>query len=378
MNPDLPKTITKDSEKIGHAIKLAAGENPGQASRINELIYLGRTPSNSKDNEKVYLGLLKHLVDKIDNTEIKSDRTGTGTVSSFGLQCVYDLRKGFPLLTSKKMSWKSILLELIWILSGSTDNGVLAADGVGIWKEWANERGELGPIYGKMWREWGPNCIDQIANIIHLLKVDPDSRRILVTGWDPSLLPDTTKSHRENIANGKQVLPPCHTLWQIYTENIPQKELIKILAKSSGFSSRYLKRLATSPSSYDTVKVVAEEIGVPTRYIDLKLYQRSGDVFLGVPYNVASYSALLMILGYISGMIPRHFIHSFGDVHLYSNHIEQAKTQLTRPIHESPLLKFGGYEGEERSLGYYLANKYTCLVMTGYQHEEPISAPVAV
>ena len=215
----------------------------------------------------------------------KEDRTGTGTRSIFGYQMRFDLSKGFPLVTTKKIHVKSVIYELLWFLKGDTNTNYLTENGVRIWNEWADEKGNLGPVYGHQWRNWNSEGIDQITTVIETLKNNPDSRRMLVTAWNPGVLPDTKKSFAENVATGKAALPPCHAFFQFY---------------------------------------------VAGGKLSCQLYQRSADVFLGVPFNIASYALLTMMVAQVCGYRVGEFIHTFGDVHIYNNHTEQVKLQLTR------------------------------------------------
>src|SRR5688572_16695063 len=216
-----------------------------------------------------YLDLLQHILDKGTH---KTDRTGTGTQSCFGYQLRFDLQKGFPLVTTKKVHLKSIIYELLWFLKGETNIAYLKEHGVKIWDEWADENGDLGPVYGKQWRSWESNgtSIDQVSQVIDLIKNSPDSRRMIVSAWNVADLP-------------KMHLMPCHCLFQFY---------------------------------------------VADGKLSCQLYQRSADVFLGVPFNIASYALLTMMIAQVTNLKPGTFVHSFGDVHLYNNHIEQATTQL--------------------------------------------------
>ncbi len=231
---------------------------------------------------KQYHELLQHI---LDNGTDKGDRTGTGTRSIFGHQLRFDLSEGFPMVTTKKLHLKSIIYELLWFLKGDTNVQYLQENGVRIWNEWADENGDLGPVYGKQWRNWNNEDIDQIKEIIETLKKNPNSRRMLVSAWNPSVLPDSSKSFSENVANGKAALPPCHAFFQFY---------------------------------------------VADGKLSLQLYQRSADVFLGVPFNIASYALLTMMMAQVCGYEAGDFIHTFGDVHIYSNHMEQVKLQLSR------------------------------------------------
>ncbi len=228
-----------------------------------------------------YLDLLQHI---IDHGEKKQDRTGTGTLSVFGYQMRFNLEDGFPCLTTKKLHLNSIIHELLWFLKGDTNIQYLHDNKVKIWDEWADENGDLGPVYGYQWRSWPTTDgrkIDQISNLISMIKKNPDSRRLIVSAWNVE--------HIDQMA-----LPPCHCLFQFY---------------------------------------------VADGKISCQLYQRSADVFLGVPFNIASYALLLMMVAQVMGLKAHEFIHTFGDVHLYSNHIEQAKLQLTREPKKLPLMK---------------------------------------
>ena len=238
-----------------------------------------------------YLDLIR-LIQKEGVT--KTDRTGTGTTSVFGYQMRFDLAEGFPLVTTKKIHVKSVIHELLWFLKGDTNIAYLQENGVRIWNEWANENGDLGPVYGHQWRNWNSEGIDQIQQLIHTLKTNPDSRRMLVSAWNPSVMPDTSVSFTENVANNKAALPPCHAFFQFY---------------------------------------VAEN------RLSCQLYQRSADVFLGVPFNIASYALLTMMVAQVSGYQPGEFIHTFGDAHIYSNHQEQIEMQLQRTPKPLPEMK---------------------------------------
>ncbi len=237
---------------------------------------------------KQYHDLLKEV---LQNGSKKEDRTGTGTLSIFGYQMRFDLQEGFPLVTTKKIHVKSIIYELLWFLKGDTNIGYLQENGVRIWNEWADENGDLGPVYGLQWRNWNGEGIDQIQNAIYQLKNNPDSRRIIVAAWNPSVLPDTTKSFAENVADGKAALPPCHAFFQFY---------------------------------------------VADGKLSCQLYQRSADIFLGVPFNIASYALFTMMMAQVCGYQPGDFIHTFGDAHIYSNHLEQIELQLSRDLRPLP------------------------------------------
>jgi len=231
---------------------------------------------------KQYLDLINHVV---ENGSEKHDRTGTGTKSVFGHQMRFDLSQGFPMVTTKKVHLKSIIYELLWFLNGDTNIRYLQENGVRIWNEWADENGELGPVYGHQWRNWNNEEIDQIKDIITTLKNNPNSRRMLVSAWNPSVMPDTSKPFSENVANGKAALPPCHAFFQFY---------------------------------------------VADGKLSCQLYQRSADIFLGVPFNIGSYALLTMMMAQVCGYEAGDFIHTFGDAHIYSNHMEQIELQLSR------------------------------------------------
>lgn len=240
---------------------------------------------------KQYLDLIRH-VNK--NGILKEDRTGTGTKSVFGYQMRFDLNEGFPMVTTKKLHLKSIIHELLWFLKGETNIEYLKKNGVKIWDAWANENGDLGPVYGHQWRNWNSEGIDQITEVINTIKTNPDSRRMLVTAWNPSVLPDTSVSFSENVANGKAALPPCHAFFQFY---------------------------------------------VTDAKLSCQLYQRSADIFLGVPFNIASYALLTMMMAQVCGLGYGDFIHTFGDAHIYSNHSEQIALQLSREPKALPQMK---------------------------------------
>jgi thymidylate synthase len=240
---------------------------------------------------KQYLDLVKHVLEKGD---FKEDRTGTGTKSVFGYQMRFDLSKGFPMLTTKKLHLKSIIYELLWFLKGDTNIKYLNENGVRIWNEWADENGDLGPVYGFQWRNWNGDNIDQIKELIDNLKKNPNSRRMLVSAWNPSVLPDASKSFNENILQGKAALPPCHAFFQFYVND---------------------------------------------GKLSCQLYQRSADIFLGVPFNIASYSLFTLMIAQVCGYKPGDFIHTFGDAHIYTNHFDQVKLQLTRPPKQLPTIE---------------------------------------
>ncbi len=265
-----------------------------------------------------YLDLLKHIIDK--GIE-KEDRTGTGTRSVFGYQMRFDLNEGFPLVTTKKLHLKSIIYELLWFLRGETNIAYLKENGVSIWDEWADENGDLGPVYGKQWRSWeGKNrVVDQITELITQIKSNPDSRRLIVSAWNVADLPDMK-------------LMPCHCLFQFYT----------------------------SPTTEGR------------RKLSCQLYQRSADVFLGVPFNIASYALLTMMIAQVCNMEPGEFVHSFGDVHLYKNHFEQAELQLTRTPLPSPQMIINP------TVKNIFDFRFEDFQLQNYVYHPAIKAPVAV
>ena len=261
-----------------------------------------------------YLDLLQHI---IINGASKTDRTGTGTSSVFGYQMRFNLQDGFPLVTTKKLHLKSIVYELLWFLRGETNTKFLTDNGVSIWNEWADENGELGPVYGKQWRSWlgaDGKVTDQVAEAVHQLKTSPDSRRIMISAW--------------NVGELKQMaLMPCHALFQFYVAN---------------------------------------------GRLSCQLYQRSADVFLGVPFNIASYALLTQMMAQVCDLQPGDFVHTFGDVHLYNNHREQAELQLQRTPYPLPALKLNP---EVKDI---FAFSYDDIAFENYQHHPAIKAPVAV
>lgn len=258
-----------------------------------------------------YHDLVKHV---LENGTFKGDRTGTGTKSVFGHQMRFDLSEGFPMVTTKKLHLKSIIYELLWFLKGDTNIGYLQENGVKIWNDWADENGNLGPVYGHQWRNWNSEQIDQISELIQTLKTNPNSRRMLISAWNPSVLPDTSVSFSENVANGKAALPPCHAFFQFYVSPPTPKGETKSDVKSS---------LSLGES---------EGRGK----LSCQLYQRSADIFLGVPFNIASYALLTMMIAQVCDLEPGDFVHTFGDAHIYSNHFEQLELQLSREIRPLP------------------------------------------
>ena len=270
---------------------------------------------------KQYLDLLRHVT---ESGLQKEDRTGTGTQSCFGYQMRFDLQAGFPLITTKKLHVKSIIYELLWFLKGETNIAYLKEHGVRIWDEWADEQGELGPVYGKQWRSWQGaegKQIDQISELIHQLKTNPDSRRMIINAWNVAELPH-------------MALLPCHVLFQFYAAP-PQQAGGK-------------------------------------RRLSCQLYQRSADVFLGVPFNIASYALLTLMIAQVVDMEPGEFIHSFGDVHLYNNHREQAALQLSRTPYRLPQMKLNPLVD---NIFHFRFEDFT---LENYQAHPSIKAQVAV
>jgi thymidylate synthase len=263
---------------------------------------------------RAYLDLLRHVM---DHGRFKSDRTGTGTHSVFGAQVRYDLTEGFPLVTTKKVHLRSIIHELLWFLRGETNVAYLQENGVSIWDEWADDEGNLGRVYGAQWRDWrGADGVrvDQIAGLLEQIQKTPDSRRLIVSAWNPAEI-------------GSMALPPCHSLFQFY---VSEGEL------------------------------------------SCQLYQRSADIFLGVPFNIASYALLTLMIAQVCGLKPKDFVHTFGDLHLYANHIDQAKTQLAREPRALPRMKLNP---EVKDL---FAFRFEDFTLEGYDPHPAIKAPVAV
>ena len=273
---------------------------------------------------KQYHDLIKHV---LENGIIKQDRTGTGTKSVFGYQMRFDLSEGFPMVTTKKLHLKSIVYELLWFLKGDTNIKYLQENGVRIWNEWADENGDLGPVYGYQWRNWNGDEIDQISEIIETLKNNPDSRRMLVSAWNPSVLPDTSNSFSDNVANGKAALPPCHAFFQFYVAN---------------------------------------------GKLSCQLYQRSADIFLGVPFNIASYALFTMMMAQACGLEAGDFIHTFGDAHIYSNHQEQIDLQLSRDPKSLPKMVLNP---EVKNIFDFTFGDFT---LTDYEHHPHIKGAVAI
>lgn len=281
-------------------------------------------------HDNIYLNLLQRLVNKAEQSSVRPDRTGTGTVSIFGPQLEFDLNEGFPLLTTKKIHTKSIIHELLWFLRGDTNIKYLNDNGVSIWDSWADKDGDLGPVYGAQWRKWtGVDHYDQIATLMNNLRTDPYSRRHIVSAWNVEDLPNPKMTAQDNVAMGLMALPPCHTLWQVFIDH-------------------------------------------ETKAVNLKLYQRSADYFLGVPFNIASYALLTHMIARVLGRKVGSLIITFGDCHLYRNHLEQAKEQLTRIPRQSPTL---GIKSIPDRLWDF---QYDDFVIEGYSPHPAIKAPISI
>ena len=263
---------------------------------------------------KQYHDLLAHI---LQNGRPKGDRTGTGTLSVFGYQMRFDLSEGFPLVTTKKLHLRSIIHELLWFLRGDTNVQYLRENGVTIWDEWADANGELGPVYGRQWRNWplpGGGHVDQITELLAQIRNNPDSRRLMVSAWNVAEIP-------------QMALAPCHALFQFHVQD---------------------------------------------RRLSCQLYQRSADVFLGVPFNIASYALLTLMIAQVCDLEPGDFVHTFGDAHLYSNHLEQARLQLTRSPYALPRMRL------DPSVNDLFGFRYEHFTLEGYEAHPHISAPVAV
>ncbi len=276
---------------------------------------------------KQYLDLMRHVK---ENGTQKGDRTGTGTLSVFGYQMRFDLSQGFPLVTTKKCHLKSIVHELLWFLKGETNIKYLSDNGVKIWDAWATESGDLGPVYGYQWRNWPApekSQIDQISEIIKLLKTNPNSRRIIVSAWNVADLPDESISPQNNVKQGKMALAPCHAFFQFY---------------------------------------------VADGKLSCQLYQRSADIFLGVPFNIASYALLTMMVAQVTNLKVGDFIHTLGDAHLYNNHLEQVDEQLSRDTYSLPTLKINSQVNDIFDF------KFEDFELLNYESHPHIKAPISI
>ncbi len=276
---------------------------------------------------KTYLQLLQDILDKGSR---KEDRTGTGTISLFGYQMRFDLAEGFPCVTTKKLHLRSIIHELLWFLKGDTNIAYLKENGVSIWDEWADENGNLGPVYGAQWRDWvAPDGrhIDQLSLLLQDLRNRPDSRRHIISAWNPAVLPDETRSPQDNARAGLQALPPCHMMFQFHVAN---------------------------------------------GKLSCQMYQRSADVFLGVPFNIASYALLTIMIAQVLDLEPGDFIISLGDAHIYLNHLEQVNTQLSRQTFPLPVMKINP---DRKDLFGFVYDDFD---LQDYQCHAGIKAPISV
>lgn len=271
-----------------------------------------------------YLDLLTHV---LETGAKKTDRTGTGTYSVFGYQMRFDLQQGFPILTTKKLHLRSIIHELLWFLKGETNLKYLNENRVTIWDDWADEKGDLGPIYGAQWRNWNDEGIDQITEVVNLIKNNPDSRRMIVAAWNPSVLPKPGLSFAQNVAEGRAALPPCHAFFQFY---------------------------------------------VADGKLSCQMYQRSCDIFLGVPFNIASYALLTLMMAQVTGLKAGEFVHTLGDAHIYLNHVDQCKLQLTRKPFPLPKMKINP---EVQSIFDFTFDDFE---LVGYQSHPHIKGEISV
>ena len=273
---------------------------------------------------KQYIDLINHT---LNNGVKKGDRTGTGTTSVFGYQMRFDLSDGFPLVTTKKIHIKSVIHELLWFLKGDTNIKYLQDNGVSIWNAWADENGDLGPLYGHQWRNWNSEGIDQIKDVIETIKTNPNSRRMLVTAWNPSVLPHPELSFSNNVANGNSALPPCHAFFQFY---------------------------------------------VADGKLSCLLYQRSADIFLGVPFNIACYALLTQMIAQVVGLELGEFVHTFGDAHIYNNHLDQVNLQRYRRPKKLPKMAINPDVDDIDDF------KYEDFELIGYEYHPHIKGKVAV
>lgn len=316
---------------------------------------------NLPQYEYIYLYHLYALKEQLESKGIEVDRTGTGTARSFGTQIRCDLRHDFPLLTTKKIFTRGIIEELLWFLRGETNIASLVDKGVNIWNEWATEGGDLGPVYGAQWRNWNNEGIDQIADLVRELKTNPNSRRMIVSAWNPSVLPENGLTPAQNALANKQALPPCHTMFQCFAQKMSPVERVTWVSRNDDS----LRGLTDGQLT---------ERGATKYWLDLQLYQRSADWFLGVPFNAVSYSLLQMILAHHVGMAPRFFFHTFGDYHLYGNHLAQATEQLSRNTIDTPA-RVELLHTKDKALHTLEASD---IVIHNYHPHPAIKAPVSV
>lgn len=304
---------------------------------------------------KQYLDLLHTIQEK---GFVKSDRTGTGTMSIFGHQMRFDLQEGFPLVTTKKCHLRSIIHELLWFLQGDTNIKYLNDNNVTIWDEWADVNGDLGPVYGKQWRSWPTpdgRHIDQITTVMNQLKNDPDSRRIIVSAWNVAEL-------------DKMALAPCHAFFQFYSRELSLYERGELHQLHE--PKEYYQTL--TEKHQEQMQDELDDMGVPRRLLSCQLYQRSADTFLGVPFNIASYALLVEMMAHQLNMMPGDFVWTGGDVHLYNNHHEQAELQMSREPLPLPRLKF------KRKPDSIFDYKFEDIELVGYESHPAIKAPVAI
>lgn len=303
-----------------------------------------------------------------------TDRTGTGTIKAPGLNMRFFMEHGFPLLTTKSTPMRLIELELRMFLNGICDNNFLSSQNVHIWDAFANNDGDLGPIYGAMWRNWpgmnddgSPRVIDQIADLMKGLKEKPMSRRHIVSGWNPDLLPVEGRSHAENVDAGLQALPPCHTMWQVHCHELTVEERVDLLNKKGLV-------MFTDGENPERTHTVCDSNNIPRHAVSLQLYQRSADMFLGVPFNIASYSLLLHYIAHSLNMVPYSFIWNGGDCHIYKNHVEQVNLQISRGLDApaSPTIKF---KCAPKDIWDYTIDDFE---IVGYEHMGAIKGDVAV
>lgn len=333
--------------------------------------------------DSVYLNLLRQV---LDYGQERGDRTGTGTISRFGLQARYPLILDFPLLTTKKIFWKGVVEELLWFIRGETNVKSLQEKGVHIWDEWADENGDLGPVYGSQWRNWqavndyynrsgdrlfgSRKGIDQLQNAIQALRINPESRRIIVSAWNPADVDD-------------MALPPCHTMFQFYSRQATEDDLISFAISQDLELDRKITDIFNSAESQDDAAAEIARFVEPIkeslianhkgkRILDCQLYQRSADMFLGVPFNIASYSLLTAMVAKVTNHIPGEFVHSIGDAHIYLNHREQVEEQLQRMPLRQPTLQIVGNATEIDQI------RAEDIVLTGYEYHPAIKAPIAV